>query len=324
MRSIAIALFDGYQPLDVTGPHEVFAGVNQVLDATGADGPRYAVTLVAETLEPVRSESAMAIVPQAVFADVGGRLDTLLVPGGEGTRSAIDKTALLDWVRANAPSARRVASVCTGTYVLAAAGLCDGHRVTTHWAQADDLARKYPALTVDPDPIFIEDRGLWTSAGVTAGIDLALAMVAADHGDAVAQVAARHLVMFLRRPGGQTQFAAPVWAEAPERPPVQIACDLIHADPSASHTVTNLAAQVGLSPRHLTRLFRDDLGETPARYVERVRVDAARHVLETEVCGLSQVARRCGFGSAETLRRSFHRRVGVSPDDYRRRFAATA
>ncbi|MEV0389693.1 helix-turn-helix domain-containing protein [Nonomuraea sp. NPDC050643] len=215
-------------------------------------------------------------------------------------------------------------SVCSGAFLLAAAGLLDGRRVTTHWARTRRLAREYPAVTVDGDPIFVRDGHVWSSAGVTAGMDLALALVEDDLGREVALTVARHLVMFLRRPGGQSQFSVALWSAQPATDPVRAAVAAIHADPGARHGIGDLAAHAGLSPRHLQRRFTAELGVPPGSYVERVRVEAARCALAESDDPVEVIARRCGFGTAETLRRTFHRRVGVAPSDYRDRFHSTA
>ena len=323
-RRVVIPLYPGFQALDVTGPHEVLAGANQALDHVARDTPRYRIELVSATPGPVASDSGLAIEAPDPLPDPGRELDTLLVPGGNAARrAALDDSDLVAWIGATAPQARRVATVCSGTFLAAAAGLCDGRRVTTHWSRAGQLAQACPAATVEPDAIYVRDGDLWTSAGVTAGIDLALALVEDDAGADIAQLVARHLVVYLRRPGGQTQFAAPVWSDPPAPGPIRQAQDHIHADPGVDLSVPTLARDVGLSPRHFTRLFREQVGEPPARYVERVRVQAARQLLETGTTGLDEIARRCGFGTAETLRRSFHRRLGVAPDTYRRAFART-
>jgi transcriptional regulator GlxA family with amidase domain len=225
------------------------------------------------------------------------------------------------WLASVAPHARRVATVCTGAFIAALAGLLDGRRVATHWRYASRLQRDHPALRVDADAIFVRDDRYWTSAGVTAGIDLALALVEDDCGVATAQAIARELVMFVRRPGGQSQFAAPTWIERAEPGPIRCAQELIDAAPGDDHRVPVLAARVGLSERHFTRTFARQVGMPPARYVERVRLDAARRLLETANATTEVVARSCGFGTGETLRRVFHRHLGVAPDDYRRRFA---
>ena len=213
-------------------------------------------------------------------------------------------------------------SVCTGAFLLAAAGLLDGLAVTTHWRHARDLAAAYPALDVHADPIYLRQDRVWTSAGVTAGIDLALALVESDHGPEPAQQIARDLVVFLRRPGGQSQFTGPVWSPTAPRPSVRAAQDLIHAEPAADLRVPVLAARVGMSERHFSREFTRLLGSPPGDYVERVRVDTARRLLESGPLLVAAAATRAGFGSAETMRRAFLRRLGVPPDQYRRHFAA--
>ena len=214
--------------------------------------------------------------------------------------------------------------MCSGAFIGAEAGLLDGRTVTTHWARARKLADEYPRLTVDPDPIYVRDGNVWTSAGVTAGIDLALAMVEADHGADVAQTVARWMVMFLHRPGGQTQFAAPVWVPRATRSAVRTAQDYIDTHPGDDHRARPARRTGGDEQRHFSRVFTDEVGETPARYVERVRVEAARAELESTTSSLDLIARHCGLGTAESLRRAFQRRVGVSPDAYRRRFRSHA
>jgi transcriptional regulator GlxA family with amidase domain len=320
VHRVVIVAFPGIQPLDVVGPHEVFVGANTVLDGSGSTAERYEVRLVARVAGPVTAESGLALVAEPLGPDDG--IGTLLLPGGSGVTGATEDTELIDWIRDAARRAARVATVCSGTLLAGAAGLIDGRRVTTHWARARRLAERYPHAEVDPDPIHLRDGDLWTSAGVTAGIDLALALVEEDHGPEVAQTIARWLVMFLRRPGGQSQFAQPVWAEAVPPGPVRRAQDLVHADPGADWRVPVLAREVGMSPRHFSRSFTDQVGVSPGHYVATVRVEAARRLLEQEPDATTTVvARRCGFGTAETLRRAFLRRVGVPPEQYRRRFA---
>jgi transcriptional regulator GlxA family with amidase domain len=320
MRRIVIACFPGVQPLDVTGPHEVFAGVNETLDHRGSTAPRYELLVCAATPGPVAGESGLTfLAPHALPAR--GPIDTLLLPGGNGVFAASADEAFVAAVRRAAARSTRIATVCSGTFLGAAAGLLDGKRVTTHWARARRLAAEHPQLHVEPDAIYINDGDVWTSAGVTAGIDLALALAEADHGVEIAQVVARHLVMFLRRPGGQSQFAAPVWDRPAERDAVRAAQDLVNTNPAADLRVGALAAATNMSERHFTRVFAAEVGEPPAKYVERVRVETARRHLEQRGATVAGVARQCGFGTAETMRRSFLRRLGVAPDDYRRRFA---
>ncbi|MCL4114105.1 UNVERIFIED_CONTAM: hypothetical protein GTU68_023286 [Idotea baltica] len=219
----------------------------------------------------------------------------------------------------------RLVTICSGTYLAAAAGALDGHLVTTHWARSDRLAELHPSVRVDADPIFIHSPGsvrdVWSSAGVTAGIDLSLALVERDHSTDVAQTVARWLVMYLRRPGGQSQFASPIWIRQADPGPIRQAQELIIDQPAADHRVAALASRVALSERHFVRRFTTEVGMSPAKYVSHVRVDAARHELERSSDTVAAIARRCGFGTAETLRRSLHRHLGVSPEGYRQRFS---
>ncbi len=213
-------------------------------------------------------------------------------------------------------------SVCTGAFLAAEAGLLDGCRATTHWAHADRLAREFPTVDVDAEPIYVRSsETVWTAAGVTAGIDLALSLVEADHGTEVAQTVARYMVLYLRRPGGQTQFAAPVWMPRARREPIREVQEAIEAEPGATHSVTTLARKAAMSPRHFTRVFTGEVGEAPGAYVDRIRTEAARRQLEETDDTVVAIATRCGFGTAETMRRNFVRRLGVSPDQYRRTFA---
>lgn len=319
-RSIVLVAYHGCQVLDATGPHEVFAGANSNAAARDAPAP-YTIDVRSPGGGTVRSESGLALADTMPLGDPTTPVDTLLVVGGNGVHDACADHDLVGWIAAAAPTTRRVGSVCSGTFLLAAAGLLEGHRVTTHWARAERLARQFPETVVDPDPIHIEDDGIWSSAGVTAGIDLALAMVEQDLGSDVAQTIAQWLVMFLRRPGGQSQFAAPVWAGAAEHDGVRAAIDRIHRDPGGDHRVAGLAAVAAMSARNFTRVFTRELGCPPGRYVEQVRVAAARHLLETSTRTAEVVASECGFGTAETLRRAFIRNVGTSPGAYRRSFA---
>ena len=322
VRRIVIACYPGVQPLDVAGPHEVFAGINEVLDHRGSEAPRYELLVCAARPGLVSGESGLSFwAPHAI--PTRGRIDTLLLPGGNGVYAACQDEAFVASIRRAAHRSARFATVCSGTFLGAATGLLDGKRVTTHWARARRLAAEHPALRVDPDAIYVNDGDVWTSAGVTAGIDLALALGESDHGVEIAQLVARHLVMFLRRPGGQSQFAAPVWDRPAERDAVRAAQDLVNTDPAADLRVGALAAATNMSERHFTRVFSAEVGEPPAKYVERVRVETARRHLEQRGATVAGVARQCGFGTAETMRRSFIRRLGVAPDDYRRRFAET-
>ncbi len=310
--------FPGVQPLDVTGPFEVFHGATRAVEALGRSGG-YRVGLVSVGGAPVRSESGL-VLGTGPLPGVGEPIDTLVLPGGRGVHSARHDPELLSWIERVAPRCRRVATVCTGAFLGAAAGLLDGRLVTTHWAQADRLAAEFPALEVDADAIYRNDGPYWTSAGVTAGIDLALALVEDDLGVEVAQTVARWLVMFLHRPGGQTQFASPVWVPRAGHSALRSLQEQVESDPGADHRVESLAREAAMSVRNFTRVFSREVGESPGRYVERVRVEAARQRLETTDESLEVIAKHCGFGTAETLRRVFRRRLAVTPDAYRRRF----
>jgi transcriptional regulator GlxA family with amidase domain len=317
-RRVVIVAFPGVQPLDAVGPFEVFAGATRAALLLSRAGG-YDVSLVSRAGRPVRAESGVALGTEAL-PDPEQRIDTLVLAGGDGAQTARRDAALTAWIAAVAPRCRRVTTVCTGAFLAAEVGLLDGRRVTTHWARAGQLAAEFPALVVDPDPIYIRDGKFWTSAGVTAGIDLALALVQDDLGVEVAQTVARHLVMFLHRPGGQTQFASPVWVPRAERSTVRAVQTLVEAAPGGDHRLPVMAAAAAMSVRHFARVFTTEVGETPGRFVERARVEAARRELETTDDTLDVVAGACGFGTAETLRRVFHRRLGVAPDFYRRRF----
>ncbi len=309
-RRIVFVVFDGFQPLDLTGPHEVFHSAGD-----------YVCEVVASRPGPVRSAGGLLVHAGYGVADLDpAGTDTLVVVGGQGVDRARKDAALVSWIAAAAAGARRVASVCSGVFLLAAAGLLEGRRVTTHWAREEQLAREHPEVRVDCDPIFVRDGRVWTSAGVTAGMDLALALVEDDLGRDVAHAVARRLVLFLRRPGGQSQFSVALWSRQPATDPVRAAVTAIHADPGARHDIAGLAAHAGLSPRHLQRRFTAELGVPPATYVERVRVEAARRALAEGDEPVEAIARRCGFATPETLRRTFHRRLGVAPSDYRARF----
>ncbi|WP_292976435.1 helix-turn-helix domain-containing protein [Mycobacterium sp.] len=318
-QKVLIVGFPGVQALDLVGPFEVFAAASKVLAAQGRDG--YAPELVSLAAQPVSTDTGLTL-SAAPLPDPTDGVDTVLLPGGNGARGDRRDPRLVDWIVAAAPHARRVVSVCTGAFLAAQAGLLDGCRATTHWAFAEQLALEFPSVVVDPDPIFIRSSPtVWTAAGVSAGIDLTLALVEEDHGTEVAQTVARWLVLHLRRPGGQTQFAAPVWVARAKREPIRAVQDAVESEPGGAHSIADLARLAAMSPRHFTRVFTDEVGEAPGSYVERVRTEAARRQLEQTDDTVTTIANRCGFGTAETMRRNFIRRVGVSPDQYRKAFA---
>jgi transcriptional regulator GlxA family with amidase domain len=321
-RQVAILAYPGVQSLDVTGPLEVFAGAERLLDTqgpAGADGG-YAIQVLSREGTPLQTSSGLTITPHAATSDAAPAIDTLIVAGGAGQAAASADRELLQWIVTTSRSARRTASVCTGAFLLAAAGLLDGRRATTHWAAAEKLQRRYPAVQVDPEPIFVRDGAIWTSAGVTAGMDLALALVEEDLDRDAALTIARHLVLFLRRPGNQSQFSATLVSQQPQREPLREIQREVLEDSAGDHSVEAMAARAHMSPRHFARAFRAETGVTPARYVERVRLEAARRRLEDSGEPISTVAAACGFGTAETMRRAFLRTLDVGPAEYRRRF----
>jgi transcriptional regulator GlxA family with amidase domain len=315
VRRVVLVIFEGFQPLDLVGPHEVFA------HAGALTGGGYECRIVAPAAGLVRGSSGLPVHAGNAASDLEpDGIDTLVVTGGAGVDRACEDLRFVGWVAAAAAGARRVTSVCSGAFLLAAAGVLTGRRVTTHWRREEQLRREHPGVTVDCDPIFIQDGRVWTSAGVTAGMDLALALVEDDHGRDVAHAVAQEMVMFLRRPGSQSQFSVPLWAARPATDPIRAAVATVNADPGARHGISDLASRAGLSPRHLQRRFTAELGIPPATYVERVRIEAARRALAEADEPVEAIARRLGFGTSETLRRAFHRHVGVAPSDYRERF----
>ncbi|MFF5840349.1 GlxA family transcriptional regulator [Streptomyces massasporeus] len=310
-RTVLAVLFDGLQSLDVTGPLEVFAGADRI--APGA----YRIRTASLDGAPVRTTSGLTLVPDESLTGASDP-DILLVPGGPG--SLRPDPRLVDWVRERGPRAARLVSVCTGAAVLAGAGLLDGRRATTHWAYFERIAREHPAVEIDPDPVYVRDGHISTSAGVTAGIDLALALVEEDLGRDAALAIARHLVVFLRRPGNQAQFSAQLAAQTAHREPLREVQRWITDHPDADLSVDTLADRARLSPRHFARAFRAETGMTPGRYVDRVRLEHARRLLEDTVDGVEEIARTSGYGTPEAMRRAFVRTLGTPPAEYRRRF----
>ncbi|MFM9610242.1 GlxA family transcriptional regulator [Streptomyces sp. V2] len=310
-RTVLVVLFDGVQSLDVSGPAEVFAGTH--VFAPGS----YRIVTASLDGAPVRTTSGLTLVPDAALSGVPVP-DTLLVPGGPGTRG--EAPELVAWLRDNGKRARRLVSVCTGAIRLAQAGFLDGRRATTHWAYCAKLAEDHPEVDVDPEPIYVRDGAVSTSAGVTAGIDLALALVEEDLGREIALSVARNLVVFLRRPGNQAQFSAQLTAQMARREPLREVQRWISEHPAANLDVDSLAARAALSPRHFARAFRAETGTTPGRYVDRVRLEHARRLLEDTTAGIEQISRTSGYGTPEAMRRAFVKALGTPPAEYRRRF----
>jgi transcriptional regulator GlxA family with amidase domain len=318
VRPVLLIAFPDVQVLDVAGPLEVFSVATMLLAARGsADG--YATQVVSRQTPTVITSSGLPIGTKPLPS---GRtaVHTLLVAGGIGHEAAAADPLLIRWLQASAPRSERLVSVCTGAFVLAAAGLLDGRRATTHWSACERLARCFPDVTVEPDRIFVRDGTVSTSAGVTAGIDLALALVDEDHGPELALEVARWLVVFLKRPGGQSQFSGHLAAQVAQRAPLREVQAWVAAHLDADLSVPALARRVGMSSRNFARSFRREVGLTPGEYVESKRVAAARHWLEATDESINAIARRCGYRSVETMYRAFQRRLHVSPADYRTRF----
>ncbi|MCS0600140.1 DJ-1/PfpI family protein [Streptomyces sp. LP11] len=320
-RLIVIVLFDGVDLLDVTGPPEVFAlARRETNDAAG-----YEVLLAAESTDPVTTGAGVRVLPDVTFEQAARRrIDTLVVPGAVEVDSERRVHPLVDpvvvtWVKTLAGTTDRIASVCVGAHVLAAAGLLDGKRATTHWSTAPRLAADHPAVEVDADPIFIREGNIWTGAGISACLDLSLALVAEDLGEAVALRVARQLVMYLKRPSGQSQFSVPLEQVSATRR-IEDLRQYILCHIAEPLTIAAIAAHAHVSDRHLTRLFKSELGMTPYAYIESVRVEKARGELETTDATLERVAAVCGFGTTDTLVRAFRRRLDTTPTEYRRRF----
>jgi transcriptional regulator GlxA family with amidase domain len=315
-HTVLVVLYDGVRLLDVTGPLEVFAIANEY-------GGHYRLRTASPGGVDVRATAGLRLGADTALTEVTGPIGTLVVPGSADWSTSIADRELLAQVKRLAGAARRTASVCAGAFPLAAAGLLDGRRAATHWSLTEVLARAFPSVDVDPDAIFVRDGRVITSAGITAGIDLSLSLVEEDLGAETARLVAKHLVVFMARPGGQSQFSVRLRVGRPRYEPLRRLLDTIAEDPAGNHTLAAMAGRAGVSPRHLTRLFRDELGTTPAAYVTHARVEAAKTMLETGTDPLDVVARRCGLGSAETLRRAFVADLGVTPGAYRARFAST-
>lgn len=310
---VVVLAFDGVQLLDVAGPVDALTSANE----QGAD---YQVVIASADGKPVTTSAGVRIAADTTFDEVPAHIGTMIVPGRPDWQRAVSDRALVDAVRTLAQRSKRVAGVCAGAFPLAESGLLDGRRAATHWQLAEDLERRYPKIIVEPDPLFVRDGNIVTSAGITAGIDLTVALIEDDHGADLARAVARQLVVFMARPGGQSQFSARLGPRNPRSAVVRQVMDAIVADPSASHRLPELAAGVNMSGRHLARLFTAEIGRTPAEYVDTVRVEAARALLESGTDPVDLIARRVGLGSAETLRRLFLRTLSVTPTAYRARF----
>jgi transcriptional regulator GlxA family with amidase domain len=318
-RVVEVLAYPAVQLLDVTGPLQVFASANDhVVQAGGT--PPYVLRVVAKGGQSVMATAGLGIATRPL-PRTGTPPDTLIVPGGPGVDGAATDTALVGWVRQRAKKARRVASVCTGAFLLGASGMLDGRRAVTHWSYCAELARRFPAVRVESDPIFVRDGSVWTSAGVTAGIDLALALVEEDLGRTVALAVARYLVVFLKRPGGQAQFSATLSMQSAEDE-FGALHEWINKHLSDDLSLAVLADQAGMSERSFSRHYAEAAAVTPARAIERLRVEAARRLLSESRLPVKRISQRCGFGSEETMRRGFLRVLSATPNDYRARFSS--
>ncbi|HYB11629.1 MAG TPA: helix-turn-helix domain-containing protein [Alphaproteobacteria bacterium] len=321
VRPVGLLVYPDVHLLDLSGPLTVFDTASNLLLSHGAAPERpYPHVILGPAAGVLRTSSGVGVAVDSAFTDFDGDLDTLLVAGGQGSRMARNDPTLIGWIRGTATRVRRIGSICTGALLLAKAGLLDGKRATTHWAACRLLAEKHPSIAVDPDAIYVRDENVYTSAGVTAGMDLALALVEEDWGRELALMVARWLVMFVKRPGGQSQFSAHLQAQTAERPRIRSLQDWIVQHLREDLAVPALAARAAMSPRNFARVFLSETGQTPAVFVETARLDAARRMLEDSSRSVEYIAMDCGFGNAERLRRSFQRNLGVSPQDYRRRF----
>jgi transcriptional regulator GlxA family with amidase domain len=318
-RVVEVLAFPLVQLLDVTGPLQVFASANDHVAQAGGTPP-YVLRVVARGGQGVMATAGLGIATSSLPRS-GAPPDTLIVAGGPGVDAAAADTALVDWLRQRANKARRVASVCTGAFLLGATGMLDGRRAVTHWSYCAELACRFPAARVEPDPIFVHDGPVWTSAGVTAGIDLALALVEEDLGRTVALAVARYLVVFLKRPGGQAQFSEALSMQSAEDE-FGVLHQWINKHLSGDLSLAMLADQAGMSERSFSRHYAGATGVTPARAIERLRVEAARRLLSESRLPVKRISQRCGFGSEETMRRSFLRVLQATPNDYRARFSS--
>jgi transcriptional regulator GlxA family with amidase domain len=320
LRPVVLVGFDGMQLLNLVGPAEMLDAATQALG--GKRG--YRVTVATADGAPVRGSAGMRLAADKPLGHIRPRaVDTMIVGGGMRVGEVVGDGRLTSGLERISAGARRTCSVCTGAFLLAGAGLLDGRAATTHWAFCGELARRHPRVRVEPDRIFVRDGSVMSSAGATAGMDLALALIEEDHGPELARTVARWTVMFLQRPGGQSQFSERLALPGGIASPIRQLLDAIAADPAGDHRLARLAKRAAVSERHLRRLFADQTGTTPARFVERIRVEAAREQLESTATPVERVASTCGFGSPETMRRAFLRVLGVGPSDYRARFRST-
>lgn len=315
--TIGLLAYDDMQTLDLAGPLDVFGAAN----AHASGVPPYELRIIGLGPQAVHAENGLAVLPACSLEDAPP-LDTLVIPGGAGSRVIDKDESLLAWLRARTPTTRRIVSICTGLYVLAATGLLGGRRVTTHWRFAEDIARRYPSLRVDADCLFLRDGPFVTSGGLTAGIDLALSLVEEDLGAPAALAVAQQLVMYVKRPGNQAQFSAPLIAQTRGNGRMGTLVDWLMANLEGELTIDRMAEQVAMSARHFRRVFVTTFGTTPARFVERLRLEQACLRLTQGRASVERIAAGLGFGSADAFRRAFRTRYGSTPREYRERFSS--
>ncbi len=320
-RRVAIVIYPGVTLLDATGPAQVFSTAREI---GGAAAP-YEILLASNAGPSVMTDTGIALAAVSLKQVASRPIDTLIIAGGNDVLRACEDAALTRWIARQAPAARRRGSTCTGAFLVGAAGLLGRHRVTTHWQWCERLRARHPDAEVVDDPIFLKDHGLWSAGGVTAGIDMALAMVEEDHGFDLALKVAQNLVVFLKRPGGQSQFSASLKAQIADKDGL---FDALHGwvagNLASDLRVERLAERTAMSPRSFARIYAARMGTTPAKAVEQLRVDGARRLLELEEASLAEIADRCGFRDIERMRRAFLRSLQITPSQYRRRFSATA
>jgi transcriptional regulator GlxA family with amidase domain len=315
-RRIAFVGYDRLTALDLVGPMEAFASANDP-----AQEPAYELLVLSATSKRFVSESGLTLMPHTTLEKAPQQIDTIIVPGGAGLREPCIAGPIVRWLKVRAPRTRRVASVCTGLYGLAGAGLLSGRRATTHWRFAADCTNRFPDVAIDPDALFLKDGKFYTSAGVTAGIDLALSLIEEDLGETAALAVARELVVYLKRPGGQAQFSEPLQFQTRSSDRFADLAQWMLRNLNKDLSVEILAARAGLGARHFARRFKDTFGTSPADYVERLRLDEARRRLPSPRQTVDSVAASVGYASADAFRRAFERRFGIAPSAYRRRFA---
>ncbi len=323
-RRILLLAAPDSQILDLVGPFQVFTRASEILGRRNPSvPPLYSLEVITTERGLLPTSCGLRLEAHRTFRQVRGAVDTLLIVGGSSVEEAREDTAVVRWLQHVAPQLRRVGSICTGAFLLARAGLLDDRRATTHWKYCNRLARRYPAIKVDPDPIFVRDGNVYTSAGVTAGMDMALALVEEDAGSALALEVARELVLYLRRPGGQSQFSAALNLQSSDRQPFRDLGAWVLEHLRSDLSVDALASRVGMSPRNFARVFRTEMNTTPAKFVESLRLEAARRRLQESKSSLEAVATSCGFRNCDAMRSTFKRVLRVAPGEYRWRFQSS-